>query len=132
MTSIDRVLEGGTIVVKVDQGAPRVLLIRTKDRSGWEFPKGQLEPGESLQEAAARETREEAGVVGRVSSFVGVDVYERKGRLKEVHYFRMDYTGDAPPDENRDPRWCTPSEARTLIPLPVLQRLLDSALDAGS
>jgi 8-oxo-dGTP diphosphatase len=39
------------------------LLVRNVRRSGWEFPGGQIEQGETAEEAARRETLEEAGAV---------------------------------------------------------------------
>jgi 8-oxo-dGTP pyrophosphatase MutT (NUDIX family) len=46
----------------------RFLLVRTKEPPGsperWTFPKGHVEKGESLFQAAEREAREEAGVTG--------------------------------------------------------------------
>jgi 8-oxo-dGTP pyrophosphatase MutT (NUDIX family) len=41
----------------------QVLLQRRKDNGLWGFPGGSLEPGESLEEAAIRETYEETGLV---------------------------------------------------------------------
>ncbi len=40
----------------------RVLLLHEADEDRWCFPKGHVEPGESLVEAARRETIEEAGL----------------------------------------------------------------------
>jgi 8-oxo-dGTP pyrophosphatase MutT (NUDIX family) len=42
------------------------LLVRTRSRIGWTFPKGHVERGESPVEAAVREAKEEAGASGRV------------------------------------------------------------------
>jgi 8-oxo-dGTP diphosphatase len=53
-------LGGAGAWVARDDGA--VLLVREHDRQGWADPGGKDEPGETLAEAARRETREEAGV----------------------------------------------------------------------
>lgn len=46
---------------------PQFRLVTTKgDETKWTFPKGHVEEGEKPWEAAAREAKEEAGVVGRV------------------------------------------------------------------
>lgn len=42
------------------------LLVRTRDRRAWTFPKGHVERGESALQAAAREAREEASASGRI------------------------------------------------------------------
>lgn len=49
------------VVVVVHRDGRYLLLKETKHR-GWYFPAGRVEPGESLEEAARRETREETGV----------------------------------------------------------------------
>jgi 8-oxo-dGTP diphosphatase len=48
-----------------------VLLIKGP-RRGWEMPGGQVEEGESLKEAAIRETKEECGLDIEVIKFCGV------------------------------------------------------------
>ncbi|HEX2750312.1 MAG TPA: NUDIX domain-containing protein [Verrucomicrobiales bacterium] len=42
------------------------LLVRSRGGNRWTFPKGTVEPGESLSATAAREAMEEAGVTGTV------------------------------------------------------------------
>ncbi|MCP3742030.1 NUDIX domain-containing protein [Rossellomorea sp. BNER] len=48
-----------------------ILLIKGP-RRGWEMPGGQVEEGESLKEAAIRETKEETGIDIEVLKFCGV------------------------------------------------------------
>lgn len=48
-----------------------ILLIRGP-RRGWEMPGGQVEEGESLQDAAIRETKEESGIDIVVTKFCGI------------------------------------------------------------
>jgi len=48
-----------------------ILLIKGP-RRGWEMPGGQVEEGESLQDAAIRETKEESGIDIEVTKFCGV------------------------------------------------------------
>ena len=51
---------GAICVIERSDGA--ILLIRNSYRSGWGFPGGFLKRGESPDDAARRETREEVGV----------------------------------------------------------------------
>ncbi|WP_066074729.1 NUDIX hydrolase [Neobacillus soli] len=48
-----------------------ILLIKGP-RRGWEMPGGQVEEGESLKDAAIRETKEESGIDIEVTKFCGV------------------------------------------------------------
>ena len=61
----------------------------------WSFPKGKLEDGETVEEAALREVREETGLECRIIRLLAVTRYNyrtRNGRLKPkaVHYFVME------------------------------------------
>jgi 8-oxo-dGTP diphosphatase len=84
---------GGVVV----RDGTQVLLISTRRGRRWRLPKGQLETGESPQEAALREVREETGVVGRLRARLP-DVeyrFNREGRRihKRVDYFLLEYVG---------------------------------------
>jgi 8-oxo-dGTP diphosphatase len=62
----------------VRDGDGRVLLVRhTYGRLNWELPGGASEPGETLEETALRELREETGLTGRAVSLGGL-YYKRE------------------------------------------------------
>lgn len=68
----------GVAAVVLDD-ARRVLLVRhTYGRLNWELPGGASELGETFEETALRELREETGLVGRA------------GRLTGIYYKRQD------------------------------------------
>ncbi|MBM6618816.1 NUDIX hydrolase [Bacillus suaedaesalsae] len=48
------------------------LLLIKGPRRGWEMPGGQVEEGESLRDAAVRETKEESGIDIEVTKFCGI------------------------------------------------------------
>jgi 8-oxo-dGTP diphosphatase len=48
------------------------LLLIKGPRRGWEMPGGQVEEGESLKDAAIRETKEESGIDIEITKFCGV------------------------------------------------------------
>jgi 8-oxo-dGTP pyrophosphatase MutT (NUDIX family) len=82
------------------------------------LPKGHPESGETAEQAATREVREEAGVWGEVIESLG-EVgysYERRGRRvdKRVQFFLIEYRGGDPADhdhEIEEARWMPLSEA---------------------
>lgn len=61
----------------------KVLLTRREDFEVWCLPSGGVEEGESLAEAALRETKEETGVDVELTRLVGV--YSRLGGMPDVH-----------------------------------------------
>jgi 8-oxo-dGTP pyrophosphatase MutT (NUDIX family) len=73
----------GAAAVIVDEGG-RVLLVKhTYGRRNWELPGGQTEPGESAEETALREVREETGLRVRAGRLAGV-YYEPD---TDMHHF---------------------------------------------
>lgn len=60
---------------------------------GWVLPKGTVEAGETYQETALREVKEETGVNARIHEYVGKSEYSFNipGDVveKEVHWFLM-------------------------------------------
>lgn len=69
----------------------------------WDMPKGKIEKGESLEQAALREVEEETSLKELVlGDFINSTFHiytERNGTkvLKTVYWFRMDYLGTADP-----------------------------------
>ncbi|MEU6973525.1 NUDIX hydrolase [Kitasatospora aureofaciens] len=62
----------------------RVLMVRRRVSEGqlsWQFPAGEIEPGESAEEAAVRETKEETGLGVAVVRLLGERVHPKTGRL---------------------------------------------------
>jgi 8-oxo-dGTP diphosphatase len=68
MSSPKHIVSAATIVLNEQN---EILLIKGP-RRGWEMPGGQVEEGESLKDAAIRETLEESGIEIEVVKFCGV------------------------------------------------------------
>lgn len=79
-------LSAGVIVVRCTPQGPRFLLLRSFRY--WDFPKGQVEAGETPLDAARRETREETGI-GDLSFDWGEGYFETEpyARGKVARYY---------------------------------------------
>lgn len=90
--AVEETSAGGLVV---DQHGRAALIARANRRGQllWSLPKGHLEKGESLEDAAVREISEETGITGRVVAPLGViDFYftapDRRVH-KTVHHYLL-------------------------------------------
>ncbi len=90
----------GGIVVRFEAEEPQLVVgMRRRDRDGvtWTLPKGTPNPGETREETAVREVREETGLDVRITApFDSIEYWfvQRGTRIhKTVHYFLMEPTG---------------------------------------
>jgi mutator protein MutT len=121
----------GGVVVRGDE----VLVITPTGRTVTGLPKGGMEAGETPEQAAAREVREETGVVAAVREPLG-DVrytYRRGGRRvrKTVHFFLCEYLEGSTEDHDHEvdeARWIAISGARDVLTYPGERALIDRLL----
>jgi len=119
---VAEVSAGGIVVKKGPQGFVFALMKDSYDK--WSFPKGRVEKGEELADAAARETMEELGLerihlveyLGKIDIWFK-DRFEKKGALvhKDIHYFLFEAPEDAeihpvPSEHTYETRWVLASE----------------------
>ena len=84
----------------------------------WSLPKGKLDEGESWEQAALREVREETGLRCELGEELQSCSYrDRKGRAKVVRYWRMRPRSGSfePSDEVDELRWASAAEALALL-----------------
>src|SRR5204862_335173 len=80
----------------------RVLLVHRPRYDDWTFPKGKAEDGESDEDCALREVREETGLDCELLDELSSTAYiDSRGRPKRVRWWRMRPIGGAvtPTDE---------------------------------
>jgi 8-oxo-dGTP pyrophosphatase MutT (NUDIX family) len=103
------------------------------------LPKGGPNPGESGEQTAAREVREETGVTATVREPLG-DVnywYRRGGRrvYKTVHFYLCDYVSGSTDDHDHEvenARWMPLEDARTALSYPGERALIERALSKST
>lgn len=104
LTTVDETSAGGLVV---DAGREHAVLIGRLDRHGrllWSLPKGHIEDGETVEQTAVREVKEETGISAQVLRPLGTIDYwfvaERRRVHKTVHHFLLESTGGELSDED--------------------------------
>ena len=78
----------GVVCWREQEGELEVLLVHRTKYKDWSFPKGKVDPGETLPETAVREMHEETGVRLRLGRKLTTMHYQvPSGQDKEVHYW---------------------------------------------
>lgn len=113
---IGPVRAGGGVVWRRDGSGPVEILVVHRPRyDDWSLPKGKCDPGESDEECALREVREESGFTCRLGAELPSTRYkDSKGRDKVVRYWSMEPVSDAgftPNAEIDEIRWLPLAEA---------------------
>lgn len=112
-----------SVNVVVVNEAGEILMIRRSDNDNWAVPGGAIDLGESVNQAAVRETREESGIECEITGIVGiysdpkhVILYTSNGEVRQE--FSIVLTGrplsgqPTPSSESSEVHWVPVSEVR--------------------
>ena len=117
-----REFSAGGVVVRRFRGRPFLAAVRLKGGRVLALPKGHIDEGETSEQAAQREVREEAGVVGELVEKLGPVRYwyVRDGErvLKVVTFFLFRYRSGSVEDHDDE------VEGAEWVPLEDAPRLL--------
>ena len=116
-----------------------VLLVHRPKYDDWSFPKGKADPGETVEQTALREVREETGLDCKIICPLPSIRYTFEGRgsiprPKVVHYFLMEPAGGTLAVNGYEidrAEWLDPDEAMRRLTYDHDGKLLSDALDAG-
>ena len=133
MIQLSAIRQAGALPYRKEGDALSVLLITSTGTKRWIVPKGHVEPGLSIREAAEFEAYEEAGVIGHLAPrSVGSYSYrkrpERGGDTYRVRVYPLQVTqefDDYPEAELRERRWLSVPEAIEIIGDSELRRLVE-------
>jgi len=139
MKTSERISAGGVAYKTIERRA-EIAIIRTSKEGRWQLPKGIIDPGETAEQAALREVREEAGIhceLGEKLDSIDYWYVDRWGNEpvrvhKYVHFFLMLYlNGDINDhdDEVEEVCWADLDEAIGLLAFPAEKRILAKAKD---
>jgi 8-oxo-dGTP pyrophosphatase MutT (NUDIX family) len=111
---------------------PRWLLLQATKHGEWGFPKGHVEPRETLVQAALRECAEESGIA--LVELLGPPTWDTyvvpNGKRKNTVYFpaRTATQEVILSSEHKRARWCAADEVGTLLNHAGLVELFRKAL----
>jgi 8-oxo-dGTP diphosphatase len=117
----------------------QVLIVHRPKYDDWSFPKGKADPGESIEETALREVREETGIDARIINHLPAVRYIYEGteqipRRKIVYYFLMEPSGGSIGVNGYEidrAEWVDPYQALDRLSYDHDRKLLEDALNAG-
>ena len=107
-------------------------LITSRRTGRWGFPKGTIERGESIEQAALKEALEEAGLRGEIIDGLGHYAYAKNGRSLDVGVLLMEVSSvcdDWKESRQRRRVWARTADARELLCRSHLRRLLAAAVE---
>ncbi len=134
--AIEREFSAGGVVVRGDEVAVIVpKKLSPEGRRVLGLPKGHPDEGETMQQAAAREVREETGLETELIEKLG-DVeywYQRKGRriLKKVSFYLFEYRSGSVEDhddEIEEARWMALRDAARELSFKGEREMVERAL----
>ncbi len=117
------VFAAGALCWREVDGQLLLAIIHRKRYGDWSWPKGKVDPGESLPQAAVREIREETGLKVKLGVHLGTQKYMlQNGAAKEVHYWAAKVSDKSlaestfkPDEEVERIEWKTPKEIDDLL-----------------
>ena len=96
---VERPVSAGGVVYRIEDQDLQILLCGWRSPSSWTLPKGTPDPGETLEQTALREVREETGLDIVIQAYVDRTQYwftSDSGSVryhKTVHFYLMSPVG---------------------------------------
>lgn len=129
-----------SVNVAVSNEHGELLLIRRTDNDNWALPGGAMDPGETMAQAAVRETQEETGIDCQITDLVGiytnpghVILYTSNGEVRQECSFlfaaRMIGGRPTPSSETSDVRWVAPQDIEGYAMHPSMRQRVAHVLE---
>jgi 8-oxo-dGTP diphosphatase len=124
----DIIRAAGGVVLREGDGEAQVLLVHRPCYDDWSLPKGKALDGESDEDCALREVREETGLECSLGGELPTVSYTSKGHPKRVRYWLMEPQGGefTPHREVDEVEWIALREAGERLTYAHDRTLLES------
>ncbi len=129
-----RATSAGGVVIRTVDGEHEVALVHRRSARLWALPKGTPDSGETLEETALRETREETGLDVEIEAPIGpIRYFFVRGTTRfhtTVHFFLMRSTGGSVDDHDAEfdeAKWVPLGEALALLTHATERAILEQA-----
>ena len=125
----EKIVAAGAVIYKKEKDY-LFAVIHRPHHDDWSFPKGKVDLGESIEEAAKREILEETGLEVQFEKTLKSQQYEVKGKEKIVHYWLAKNLIDInfkPNDEVDELKWLNKSQANKILSYQADRFLLEEA-----
>jgi len=118
-----RVFAAGALLWRMEEDVLQVALVHRGRYDDWSWPKGKVDPGETLPQTAVREIREETGLKVRLGVPLGIQRYKlANNNQKVVYYWAAEVTQEAlekstfePNEEVSGVHWFNVAEAKAKL-----------------
>jgi 8-oxo-dGTP pyrophosphatase MutT (NUDIX family) len=131
-----RATSAGGVVYRRAPSGLEVVLVHRRSPPLWALPKGTPDSGETLEETALRETREETGLEVQLEQPIrAIRYFFVRGTTrfhKTVHFYLMRVTGGSPDDHDAEfdeVRWMPVTEALALLTHATERSVVERALE---
>jgi len=112
----------GGVIFRIVEGHAEVALCFKRREKIWCLPKGLIEQGETDEESALREVKEETGLKGEIVKKIGLIKYGFFGKgqhyFKTVHFYLLQYSEGSTDDHDFEVdkvEWFPISEALQIL-----------------
>ena len=131
-------VSSGGVLFRRGSGGHEVALTLRNQGKVWCLPKGLVETGETHEQAALREVREETGYEARLMGSLGAIDYwfywapEKVRYHKVVHFFLLEETGGSSEDHDFEVEaveWFPIEDALTRLTYPKEHEVVERALE---
>lgn len=137
--TVEQVSAGG-VAFRLEGNNISIAIIRTSAEGRWQLPKGMIDPGETVAQAALREVREEAGIACELLDHIDTIEYwfygnydgTQKRYHKKVHFYLMKYVEGNVADHDHEvieAKWVDSVKATEILEFSNEQETVKRALN---